>query len=448
MRDEVRFISLIMIGAATAAMAAPSARAATGAGPRPLSVRATTAQLFELAAQLERRGDLKQAVAILSVLENDPNPDVRNEARYRRALLMEADGRNRDAAVLIRRILDEKPTATAARLKLATLLQGMGDEGAALRELRALRTTDLPPTVARFVDRLSASLQASKPLGFQIEMAFAPDTNINRATRSDTLGTVLGDFTIEEESKARSGIGAAVRGMVQGRKQLVDDLSITARTSLEARLYRDKDFDDISVDLSVGPEFQIGKTRYSVEAAATQQWYGMAPYQRGTRISASATRPLGPVSQVRVDAGYRLVDNRLNDLQDGHGLSARFRYERALSATTLISTSIGGDRFRARDDAYSTRFLGGSVTAYREAGRMSLSAGIEVGVLKADERLLLLPETRKDTLIRFQLSSVFRQFTVGGFAPMTRFVVERNKSTVEYYDYKRRRMEFGVVRAF
>ena len=35
---------------------------------------------------------------------------------------------------------------------------------AALRELRALRTTDLPPNVARFVDRLSASLQAGKPL--------------------------------------------------------------------------------------------------------------------------------------------------------------------------------------------------------------------------------------------------------------------------------------------
>jgi len=428
--------------------AALSAPAAISLGPRSASVRATAAQLFKLAAQLEQRGNPKRAIAILAVLETDPNPDVRNEARYRQALLMEADGRDQDAAVLLRQVLDDKPDAAAARLKLAAMLQKMGDEGAALRELRALRTIDLPPTVARFVDRLSASLQASKPLGFQVEAALAPDTNINRATRSDTLGTVLGDFTLDNESRARSGLGAAVRGMVQARKPLSDKLSFVVRASGEARLYRDKDFNDISLDMSVGPEFQLGKTRFTAEAGFVQQWYGMKPYQLGLRLAGSATRSIGPTSQVRLDAGYRTANNRLNDLQDGHGLSVRVRYERALSANMLVSTSIGLDRFKARDDAYSTRSIGGGITAYWDIGRMTLSAGVEVGVLKADERLLLLPEAREDRLIRFQLGSVFRQFTVGGFAPMMRLVVERNKSTVEYYDYNRRRTEFGVVRAF
>jgi tetratricopeptide (TPR) repeat protein len=401
-----------------------------------------------LAAQLQKRGDSKQALAILTLLANDPNPEVRNEARYRQALLMEAGGRNQDAAVLLRQVLDAKPDAAATRLALATLLQKMGDEGAALRELRALRTIDLPPTVARFVDRLSASLQASKPLGFQVEVALAPDTNINRATRSDTLGTVLGDFTLDDESKAKSGVGAAIRGMAQARKWLADDLSIVARTSGEASLYHDKEFNDISLDLSVGPEFQLGKARFTAEAGVVQQWYGMGPYQRVLRIAGSAARSVGPTSQVRIDAGFRTVNNRLNELQDGQGLSARIRYERALSPTTLISTSIGIDRFKAQDDAYSTRFLGGGVTAYREVSRMTVNAGVEFGILRADERLLLLPEAREDRLIRIQLGSVFRQFTVGGFAPMMRLVVERNKSKVEYYDYTRRRTEFGVVRAF
>ena len=31
---------------------------------------------------------------------------------------------------------------------------------------------------------------------------------------------------------------------------------------------------------------------------------------------------------------------------------------------------------------------------------------------------------------------------------MSRLIMERNKSTVEFYDYKRTRMEFGVTRAF
>ena len=98
---------------------------------------------------------------------------------------------------------------------------------------------------------------------------------------------------------------------------------------------------------------------------------------------------------------------------------ARLRYERALSPTTLVSVSVGADRFKARDDAFSTTSLSSGITAYREIGRMTLSAGVEVGRLKADDRLQLLPEARKDRLLRFQLGSVFRQHTVGGFAQVS-----------------------------
>jgi hypothetical protein len=448
MRSQARNVSLLLLLWTAGMPAVAQAGPALSGTKRPTTVKATAPQLLELAAQLQKRGDTTKAVALLSILSSDPNPDVRNEARYRHAVLMEADGRYRHAAVLLREVLDERPDAAAVRLRLATLLQKMGDEGSALRELRALRTIDLPPTVARFVDRLSASLQASKPLGFQLEIALAPDSNINRATRSDTLGTILGDFTLDAESQAKSGVGAAVRGMAQARIPLTEHLKVAARASSEARIYRDPDFNDISLDLSVGPEFQLGLTRFTAEAGLVRQWYGMKAYQSGQRFGGSATRSVGPTSQIRADASYRTVNNRMNNMQNGRGLSVRVRYERALSTDTLVSTSVSWDRLNARDDAYSTRFIGGSLAAYRDVGRMSLSAGVEAGILKADERLTLLPKAREDRFLRFQLGAVLRQFTYGGFAPMVRLVVERNKSTVEYYDYTRKRTEFGVVRAF
>ena len=167
---QAQFLSLMLLLASAVSGPAQAASAASGA-KRPPSVKANAAQLLQLAAQLERGSERGKAVAILKLLENDPHSDVRNEARYRHAAMMEADARYTEAAVLLRKVLDEKPGAAAARLKLATMLQKMGDEGSALRELRALRTIDLPPTVARFVDRLSASLRATKPLGFQVEAA-------------------------------------------------------------------------------------------------------------------------------------------------------------------------------------------------------------------------------------------------------------------------------------
>ena len=412
------------------------------------SIKASAAQMLRVAGQLARSGRTDQAEPILELLSSDPNSDIRNEARFRRAALLEARGEGRSAAILLRRILDDKPEATPARLKLATLLQKMGDEKAALRELRAIRSSDLPPNVARFVDRLSASLQASKPLGFQVELALAPDSNINRATRSDTLGTVFGDFTLDEGSKARSGVGAALRGFAQARHAISDDLRLVARASGEANLYRDKDFNDIALELAAGPEWRLGRTRLTAEAGVGQQWYGMKPFQRSLRLSASVTQPLDGVSQLRVDGGARWSNNRFNDLQDGRGTSLRGRYERALSPTMLVAASAGVDRFKAKDDAYSTRSWSAGLAAYKEMGRMTLTAGIDVGGLKADEALSLLPEAREDKLLRLSIGSVFRQFTVGGFAPVTRLVFERNKSNVEFYDYKRTRTEFGISRAF
>ena len=431
-----------MLAAGLLLTASPEATAGTH------TIQATAGQMLKLAGEMARRGKTRDAETILDLLGHDPDTNIRNEARFQRALMFEAGGRNEAAAVLLRRILDEKPDATAVRFKLATMLQKMGREDSALRELRALRSSDLPPDVARFVDRLSASLQATKPLGFQIEFALAPDTNINRATRSDTLGTVFGDFTLDKGSQARSGVGAALRGFGQARHMLQPNLGIVARASGEANLYRHSDFDDIALEVAVGPEWRLGRTRLSAEAGIGRQWYGMKPFQRSLRLSASAARPVDSVSVLRLDGTLWRIDNRLNDLQDGHGRSLRARYERALSPDLVVAVSGGVDRFEARDAAYSTRGWNAGISAYRNIGRMTLSVSADFGWLKADDRLLLLPKIREDRLTRFSVGSVFRQLTFAGFAPVARLIVERNRSTVEFYDFKRVRTEFGISRAF
>jgi hypothetical protein len=411
-------------------------------------LQATAADLLRLADEYQRSGSTENAKALLALLSNDPNPEVRSEARYRRALLLETEGSLTAAALLLRQILDQKPDAGPVRLKLAMMLRKMGDEEGARRELRALRSADLPPNVARFVDRLAASLQATKPFGFHVEFALAPDSNINRATRSDTLGTVFGDFTLDQSAKAKSGFGAAIRTFAHAQLPLADGVALVARSSTEANLYRDKDFNDIATEVAAGPEWEMGSVRLDAELGVGQQWYGMKAYQRSYRLGGAAVAPIGPVSQLRIDVAGRKIDNRFNDLQDGHGFSGQARLERSLSPRLLVAASLGGDRFRARDAAYSTRSWRAGLSAYREVGSMTVSAEVEIGGLKADDRLLLLPEARSDRLRRLSVGAVFRRFTVHGFAPISRLVLERNRSTVEFYDYKRVRTEFGIGRAF
>lgn len=413
---------------------------------RPTTVGATGSQVLQIAVEFLRRGQRLEAERLFELLSADPNSGIRNEARFRLATMASGIGKYAKAAELLRRILDENPKAARVRLELAGVLSKMGDEDGSLRQLRALRTADLPPNVARFADRLSASLQERKPLGFHLELAIAPDTNINRAASSDTLGTVLGDFTINQ--KAKSGVGAAARGLVQARLPISSDLQLVARATGDASIYRDSMFNDITLDFAAGPEVRSGRNRLAAEIGVGQQWYGMKPYERTEHLAGSVTRPLGSVSQLRLDVAGRLTSNTFNELQGGRGIGARLSYERALSPEVLLSVFAGVDRFKAKNDAYSTKAWNLSLTAYRDLGRATFSAGIEIGRLKADERLLLLPRAREDKLIRFSLGAVFRRFAVGGFAPTMRLVVERNRSSVEFYDYRRVRSELGIARAF
>lgn len=414
----------------------------------PVTAKATPSQMLVLADELLAQEKTSQAVQILDLLSSDPDRDIRNEARFRRSRLLRSQGSNTAAAVLLRQIVDEMPTATNARLELAQLLDTMGDKDGAWRQVRAAQAAGLPPEVALIVDRYSEALRAARPSGLSIEVAIAPDSNISRATRSNTLGTVLGDFIIDEDSKAQSGLGLALHGQAYRRFAMSGDHNILLRASTFADLFRKPRFNDIAVDLSAGPELNFSRSRLSVDLGAAARWYGQKPYQRSVHLGAVWARQIGGRSLLRLSGAAALIDNRMNQLQDGRIYSLMATLEHALSTTTGIAVELGADRQSLRDPGYSTTGWRGRLLLWRDIGRATVSVEGIHGRLRADERLTLFPDKRSDQYSRLTIGATYRQLTFGGFAPVTRFVIERNRSTIEFYEFRRIRTELGIVRAF
>jgi hypothetical protein len=413
------------------------------------TIQLGAAAMFRLAAAALAKGQPKTAEAIYSVMEQDPNADVRAEARYRRAQLYLGGGRKRDAAVLLRRILDDKPDAVRVRLDLAKILAGLGEPEAALRELRAAQSSGLPPAVARLVDRYSEALRAARPTGASFEIAIAPDSNINRATRLDSLGTVIGDFDIDEDSKARSGTGLALRGQAYRRIPLgQSDAKLLFRLSGSSDLYRETRFNDIAVDLTAGPEFELARNRINIELGATQRWYGQKPLMRSVQLGTTVARPLGALAQLRLSTSAALIDNQFNNLQDGRRYAGKLALERALSPTTGIGVNLSLSRDALKEPAYSTTGWNAALFGWREAGRVTFTLQAQFGKLRADEALALFPEKRSDRFSSLSIGATFRQLQFRGFAPLLRLSVERNRSNIAFYDYRRTRTEIGIVRAF
>ena len=438
-----------LAGAASSTAAAPApAPDARQAAAAARVVRLSAAQMFKLAELAAGKGDFETATSVYAALESNPDSDIRAEARFQHAKQLLGQKRNRDAALLLRRLVDERPDATAARLELARTLQLLGDPDAALRELRAVQASGLPPSVARLIDRYSEALRAQRPAGASFEIALAPDSNINRATRSDTLGTIFGDFGIDRDSKAKSGMGVSVRGQAYRRVGIGGDDSLLFRATGFGDLYGRSSFNNLALDFAGGPELRLGQNQLNFELGATQRWFGQKPFMRSARIGATWTRPVGTRMQLRLSGTASLVDNQINDLQDGKAYSGRIDVERALSATTGVGANLGLDRQSLADPGYSTTGWRAGLVGWRDLGRMTFTAQADFGRLRADRRLVLFPDKRRDRYASLSLGATFRQLQWRGFAPLARFTIERNKSTIAFYDYRRMRSEMGVVRAF
>lgn len=415
----------------------------------PAAVTLSASELFSFADRARDAGDFATADAAYRALATNPDIELRTEARFRLALML-ADQQKKyhEAATVLRQILDEKPRAARVRLELARMQAMLGNLGSAERELRAAQAESLPPEVERMVRFYANALSANKPYGGSIEVSIAPDTNINRATRSDTLGTIIGDFTLDQNAKAKSGVGLDVQGQTWLRIGIDRRASLLVRLSGNATLYRDHAFDDFILGVQAGPEYKSGRDKIAFSAGPVWRWYGTDPFTFTLGTNASWQHPMGARAQLRVEGGVAHVDNRRNDLQDATSFSLSAGLDRAFSARFGGGLQLAAYREAARDPGYATKSGGLTGYLFRELGKTTAVLTLGWNHLEADQRLFLYPRRRIENRYSASLSGTFRALRIGGFAPLARLRWERNVSTIEIYDYMRLAGELGLTAAF
>lgn len=413
------------------------------------SMELSAAQLFDFAKQAQAADDVEAARTAYLALAENPDIEIRTEARFRLAMMLAEKGKNyREAAVLLREILDEKPNAARVRVELARIQALMGNLGAAERELRAAQAAGLPPEIEPLVRFYAQALGARKPFGGSLEVTFAPDSNVNRATRSETLGTVIGNFDLSRDARETSGLGLSLRGQAYVRAAVDPHVDILLRASGAARLYRDGEFDDYATSFQAGPQFLSGTDRISLAGLVGWRWYGREPYEFSYGLTGNLQHPLGKRAQMRVDGAVTRSEDRRSSLRDADRYSLSVGIDRAFTSSFGGGVHASGLRQAARDPGYST--VGGGIGGYLfvEMGKVTSVLSIKYDYLEADKRLFLYPKRRVDNRYEVGVSATLRKFRVGSFAPILKLSFERNTSTIELYDYKRIAGEVGITAAF
>lgn len=431
-----------------AAMLAGMVAAPLSATPPADLQHLSAADLFALADRARAAGRPEDASAIYDALAHDANGEIRAEARFRKGMMLADAGRYADAAVAFRALLDEKPDAVRARLELARMLAAMGDENAARRAIRQAQASGLPPDVAVTVDQFARALRSSRRFGGSLEVALAPDSNVNRATQARTLDTVIAPLTLSSDARARSGVGLRVAGQAFARLDLSDRLSLLPRVAGDGTLYRAHAFNDVSGSALIGLEWRNGKDRFNPSLGQTWRWYGDKSYARTASFSIDWLHPVGLRKQLLVHGGAARANYLRNDLQDGGLYDLSVGIEAAATRQSGFGVTVSGYRQTARDPGYSIVSVGASTLAWQDVGKVTLIASTGVYHLEGDARLFLFADRRREWLLKTSAIATLRQITVASFAPRIRLVLERNQSTVGLYDYRRAAVEFGVSRAF
>lgn len=413
------------------------------------SVELSNAELFAIADAARDRGDFALAEQSYRALAENEQGVLRREALFRLGM-MKADKQKRyaEAATLFRQILDEEPGNGRVRIELARMQALLGNLGEASRELRAAQASGLPKEVQQLVRFYSQALTAQRPFGVNVRVALAPDSNINRATRSDTLDTIIGEFSLDEDAQETSGIGLSLQAQVFRKTQIDESADLLIRVSASGDIYRESQFDDYIVALQAGPQLKLWGGTLDVAATVSHRWFGQESYSQALGTTADFRVPMSDVSQLRLSGSVIVNDNRRNDLQDGTRVSFRAGTDFALGPRSGLGSSLNAVRNGARDPGYANVTVGADAYLYREIGSTTLVLDLGYSRLEADERLLLFNARRVDDRLSTSLSGTLRTFKLGNFAPLLKIEYEKNLSTVGIYEYKRVAAEVGITAAF
>ena len=306
----------------------------------------------------------------------------------------------------------------------------------------------LPPEVAEQVTQFSRALRSPKRFGGAFELTLAPDTNINRSTQARTLDTVIAPLLLDEDARARSGIGLRTRGSAFAKQPLTDRFAAVARASGSADLYRRGQYDDIIGAASLGVEWRGERDQASTSYGFSKRWYDRAPFADTRTVSVEWLHQLGRTSQLTSTISLSRVHYDRNALQDGELYDASSTLERALSARTGMAVGADVTRQDARDPSYASTGYGPLVYAWHERGRATFFLSATVKRLIGDERNFLFTDKRREWFAAGRIGATFRQVSVAGLSPTVRIGYERNYSTIAVYDYRRVFGEFGLSRSF
>ena len=404
-------------------------------------------QILVIATRLVAAGRFGEALVLLARLEQANAGGT--ERDFLSAMIALAKHDYRRAETLLRKILQDNPNAVRVRLELARTLFFAGKDEEADYHFKLAIGQKPPAAVVANITRFREAIRARRAWRFNVNLALSPDSNINSATDRSQVDIFGLPFQLDPAARSRSGTGIIVDG--DGSVRLRRESKVPLYLAVYGRIvrYPDHDFDDIYVGGEAGPELRFLGGQLRVTATALNRWYGGAQLVKSLGGRLSFDKIIAGKSGLEAALAARHNDYARRDDLDGWDIEAAVSANRALSPSTLGFVYASAQRSFVGDPGQSNWQGRIGIGVLKEIGwGLRPQFGLEAGRQVNDAPLALFGRIRRDWRLQASASLYKRDWNIAGFAPSLRVVYSRNFSTIEIYDQKRLRVEFGIAKAF
>jgi tetratricopeptide (TPR) repeat protein len=397
-----------------------------------------------LLIQADRLDDAERVLAL--ALQQNPND---NEAIFLHGLIAVAR-KNYDGAVEdFRRILAAEPDRERVRLELARAFFLETDYDNAERNFRFARAGDLPDETKAIIDQYLAAILRLRRWSYNLSLGVADDTNVNGATNQHTIYLYGLPFTLSDNARQTSGVGAAVDISGQFSPVLSADTKFLAGGFVHRLQYGRSRFDDLTVSTYAGPEILLGRWRFDILATGFGRWYGEVPYSDGMGGRASVGYALLPTLQLGLTLDGESVSFRPIRDQDGPIYAANGEIAYTLSPSRILRVSGGVAAQEAKLSAYANTTLWVALDYYQDLP-FGFSTNFEpaYSATSYNAPLAAFGRTRADHALALRLDVLNRRLEYRGFAPRLSLIYVTEQSSISLYRFSRTQVQVGVTRQF
>jgi tetratricopeptide (TPR) repeat protein len=401
----------------------------------------------QAAALLIQLGRLDEAKLVLvHVLQVTPND---NEAIFLTGLIAVAEKRYDDAVEAFRRILATEPERERVRLELARAFFLEADYDNAERNFRFARAGDLPPETKTVIDQYLAAIVRLRKWSYSVALGVADDTNINGASNVRTINLYGLPFTLSDNARATSGLGAAMDLAGEWSPLIFGNTKARFGGLLHRLEYSGHTFDDMTVSAYAGPEFLFSTAEYDALITSFRRWYGGEPYNEGVGLRGIASYVLAPAVQLSASLDAQTVTYRQQTFLNGPVYSGNLQATYTISPASSVRLTLGVASQRAKSPGFANNVYWVALDYYRDMP-FGFSANVEPAYswTNYDAAIAAFGATRHDRTVALRLDLLNRRIEYAGFAPRLSYIYITQQSSIALYRFSRNQIQFGVTRQF